>query len=158
VLFSVTHFGFTHYYGDFTGVTGKLTIDPNNVGAAQVQVTIPTASVSTTNAKLDGELQGANWLNASAYPTITFVSRQVTRTGPKSARIDGDLTLHGVTHPVSLDATFNAAGPYPLGGRFTVGFDAIGHLKRSDFGVTSFVGPISDNVDIIISAAFQKAN
>lgn len=158
VLFSVTHFGFTHYYGDFTGVTGKLTIDPNNVGAAQVQVTIPTASVSTTNAKLDGELQGANWLNASAYPTITFVSRQVTRTGPKSARIDGDLTLHGVTHPVSLDATFNAAGPYPLGGRFTVGFDAIGHLKRSDFGVTSFVGPISDNVDIIISAAFQKAD
>ena len=157
VLFSVTHFGFTRYYGDFTGVTGKLSIDPKNIGAAHVEVTIPTASISTTNAKLDGELKGTNWLSASAYPTMTFVSRRVTRTGPKTARIDGDLTLHGVTRPVSLDATFNAAGPYPMGGRFTVGFDAVGHLKRSDFGVTSFVGPISDNVDIIVSAAFQKA-
>ncbi|HXQ11467.1 MAG TPA: YceI family protein [Caulobacteraceae bacterium] len=158
VLFSVTHFGFTHYYGDFTGVTGKLSIDPKNIGAADVEVTIPTASVSTTNARLDGELKGANWLNASTYPAMTFVSRRVTRTGPKTARIDGDLTLRGVTHPVSLDATFNAAGPYPMGGRFTVGFDAVGHLKRSDFGVSPYLGLISDDVDIIISAAFQKAD
>jgi polyisoprenoid-binding protein YceI len=156
VLFSVTHFGFTRYYGDFTGVTGKLTIDPKNIGAAHVEVAIPTASVSTTNAKLDGELKGANWLNADAYPTMTFVSRRVTQTGPKTARIEGDLTLRGVTHPVVLDASFNAAGPYPLGGKFTIGFDATGHLKRSDFGVTPFIGPVSDDVEIIVSAAFQK--
>jgi polyisoprenoid-binding protein YceI len=156
VLFSVTHFGFTRYYGDFTGVTGKLTIDQKNIGAAHVEVAIPTASVSTTNAKLDGELKGANWLNADAYPTMTFVSRRVTQTGPKTARIEGDLTLRGVTHPVVLDASFNAAGPYPLGGKFTIGFDATGHLKRSDFGVTPFIGPVSDDVEIIVSAAFQK--
>jgi polyisoprenoid-binding protein YceI len=158
VLFSVTHFGFTHYYGDFSGVTGKLTIDPQNIAAAHVAVTIPTASVSTTNGKLDSELKGGDWLNASAYPTITFVSRSVTRTGPKTARIDGELTLRGVTHPVSLDASFNAAGPYPLGGRFTIGFDAAGRLKRSDFGVSPYLGLISDDVEIIISAAFQKAD
>jgi polyisoprenoid-binding protein YceI len=158
VLFSVTHFGFTRYYGDFTGVTGKLTIDPKNIGAAHVEVAIPTASVSTTNAKLDGELKGANWLNADAYPTMTFVSRRVTQTGPKTARIEGDLTLRGVTHPVVLDASFNAAGPYPLGGKFTIGFDATGHLKRSDFGVTPFIGPVSDDVEVIVSAAFQKTD
>jgi polyisoprenoid-binding protein YceI len=158
VLFSVTHFGFTRYYGDFTGVTGKLTIDPKNIGAAHVEVAIPTASVSTTNAKLDGELKGANWLNADAYPTMTFVSRRVTQTGPKTARIEGDLTLRGVTHPVVLDASFNAAGPYPLGGKFTIGFDATGHLKRSDFGVTPFLGPVSDDVEVIVSAAFQKTD
>jgi polyisoprenoid-binding protein YceI len=158
VLFSVTHFGFTRYYGDFTGVTGKLTIDPKNIGAAHVEVAIPTASVSTTNAKLDGELKGANWLNADAYPTMTFVSRRVTQTGPKTARIEGDLTLRGVTHPVVLDASFNAAGPYPFGGKFTIGFDATGHLKRSDFGVTPFLGPVSDDVEVIVSAAFQKTD
>ena len=157
VLFSVTHFGFTRYYGDFAGVTGKLSIDPHNVSAAHVEVSIPVASISTTNTKLDSELKGANWLNAGAYPTITFVSRRVTQTGPKTAQIEGLLTLRGVTHPVVLDASFNAAGPYPLGGKFTVGFDATAHLKRSDFGVSPYVGLVGDDVDVIISAAFQKA-
>jgi|SRR5579872_51809 polyisoprenoid-binding protein YceI len=158
VLFSVLHMGFTHYYGDFTGVSGTLSIDPKNIGAAKVQVSIPVASVSTTNSKLDGELKSEGWLDAKAFPTMTFVSRTVTRTGPKTARIEGDLTLHGQTHPVTLDATFNAVGIAPLEGTYTVGFDAIGHLKRSDFGVSRFLlaGVVSDNVDLIISAAFVK--
>jgi polyisoprenoid-binding protein YceI len=156
VLFSVLHLGFTHYYGDFTGVSGKLAIDPKNLGAASVQVSIPTASVSTTNAKLDGELKGGQWLDAAADPTITFVSTKVTRTGPKTATIDGNLTLHGVTRPVILDATFNGAGPNPLSHKYTIGFDAVGHLNRSDFGVKTYVPLISDDVDIIISAAFER--
>src|SRR5579872_1512680 len=156
VLFAVLHMGFTHYYGDFTGVSGTLSIDPKNIGAAKVQVSIPVASVSTTNSKLDGELKSEGWLDAKAFPTMTFVSRTVTRTGPKTARIEGDLTLHGQTHPVTLDATFNAVGPAPFVGTYTMGFDAIGHLKRSDYGVTQFMGAVSDNVDLIISAAFVK--
>ncbi len=156
VLFSVTHFGFTHYYGDFTGVTGKLVIDPAHIDAAHVEVAIPVGSVSTTNPKLDSELKQPNWLDAGAHPKMTFVSRRVTQTGPKTARIEGDLTLRGVTRPVVLDASFNAAGPYPFGGRFTIGFDATAHLKRSEFGVQPYLGPISDDVDVIISASFQK--
>jgi len=157
VLFSVMHMGYTHYYGDFTGVAGKLTIDPKHIGDASVQVSFPTASVSTTNGKLDGELKGGQWLDATADPTVSFVSTHVTRTGPTTAKIEGNLTLHGVTHPVTLDASFNAGGPSPMGGRFMIGFDATGHLNRTDFGVKSFVPLISDNVDIIISAAFEKA-
>jgi polyisoprenoid-binding protein YceI len=157
VLFDVLHMGYTHYYGDFTGVSGKLSIDPKNIDAATVQVSFPTGSISTTNGKLDGELKGGQWLDATAYPTIGFVSRHVTRTGPTTARIEGDLTLHGVTHPVVLDAKFNAAGPHPFTHRFSMGFDATGHLKRSDFGVKAYVPMISDDVDIIISAAFEKA-
>ncbi len=156
VLFSVVHMGFTHYYGDFTGASGKLNIDPKNIDAASVRVSFPTASVSTTNAKLDGELKGGQWLDAGADPTIGFVSTHVTRTGPRTAKIDGDLTLHGVTHPVTLDATFNAAGPNALSHKFTIGFDAVGHLDRSDFGVKAYVPLISDKVDIIISAAFER--
>jgi polyisoprenoid-binding protein YceI len=156
VLFSVLHMGFTHYYGDFTGASGKLTIDPKTLDAASVQVSIPTASVSTTNTTLDGELKGGQWLDAAADPTITFVSTKVTRTGPKTATIDGNLTLHGVTRPVSLDATFNGAGSNMLSHKYTIGFDAVGHLNRSDFGVKTYVPLISDNVDLIISAAFER--
>ena len=156
ILFSVLHLGFTHYFGDFTGVSGKLNLDPKNVSAASVKVSFPTDSVSTTNAKLDGELKGDQWLDAAADPTISFASTQVTPTGPRTARIVGDLTLHGVTHPVTLDATFNAAGPNALSHKYTIGFDAVGHLNRSDFGVKTYVPLISDNVDIIISAAFER--
>ena len=158
VLFSVIHFGLTDYYGDFTGVTGKLELDPKHVDAASVQVSFPAASISTTNARLDGELKSNQWLDATAFPTITFSSRHVTRTGPTTARIEGDLTLHGVTHPVVLDAKFNAAGPNPFNHKFSMGFNATGHLKRSDFGVKAFVPAVSDDVEIIISAAFEKAS
>jgi polyisoprenoid-binding protein YceI len=156
ILFSVLHMGFTHYFGDFTGASGKLTLDPKNIGASSVKVSFPTASVSTTNPTLDGELKGGQWLDAAANPTITFVSTSVTPTGPRTARIVGDLTLHGVTHPVTLDATFNAAGPNGLSHKYTIGFDALGHLNRSDFGVKTYVPLISDNVDVIISAAFER--
>ncbi|HEY5008689.1 MAG TPA: YceI family protein, partial [Caulobacteraceae bacterium] len=66
ILFSVLHMGFTHYFGDFTGASGKLTLDPKNLGAASVQVSFPTASVSTTNTTLDGELKSGGWLDAGA--------------------------------------------------------------------------------------------
>jgi polyisoprenoid-binding protein YceI len=156
ILFSVLHMGFTHYFGDFTGASGKLTLDPKNLGASSVQVSFPTGSVSTTNATLDGELKGGDWLDAGGSPAINFVSTSVTRTGANTARIDGNLTLHGVTHPVTLNATFNAAGSNALNHKYTIGFDATGHLNRSDFGVKKYVPLISDNVDIVISAAFEK--
>jgi polyisoprenoid-binding protein YceI len=156
VLFSVLHFGFTHYYGDFTGASGTLDIDPKHVDAAQVNVSIPAASVSTTNAQLDGELKGGSWFDAAKYPNITFVSRRVTQTGPKTAQVEGDLTLHGVTRPVTLDVSFNAAGLNPLSRQYTIGFDAIGKLKRSDFGVRAWEPLVGDDVDIVISAAFER--
>jgi polyisoprenoid-binding protein YceI len=156
VLFSVLHFGYTHYYGDFTGASGTLDIDPKHVDAAQVNVSLPASSISTTNAQLDGELKGSSWFDAARYPNITFVSRHVTQTGPKTAQVEGDLTLHGVTHPVTLDVTFNAAGLNPLDRHYTIGFDATGTIKRSDFGVRAFVPMVSDDVAIIISAAFER--
>jgi polyisoprenoid-binding protein YceI len=156
VLFSVLHFGYTHYYGDFTGASGTLDIDPKHVDAAQVNVSLPASSISTTNTQLDGELKGSSWFDAAKYPNITFVSRHVTQTGPKTAQVEGDLTLHGVTHPVTLDVSFNAAGLNPLDRHYTIGFDATGTIKRSDFGVKAFVPMISDDVNIIISAAFER--
>ncbi|QUD88039.1 YceI family protein [Phenylobacterium montanum] len=158
VLFAVNHMGFTTYYGNFTGVSGSLQLDPAKLDASQVSVSIPVASVSTTNTVLDGELKSPAWLNAAADPTITFKSTKVVVTGPNTADITGDLTLHGVTKPVVLAAKFNASGANPMSHKTTVGFDATAHLNRSDFGVKTYVPVIGDQVDVIISAAFEKAN
>lgn len=158
VLFAVNHMGFTTYYGDFTGVSGTLNLDPANPSASAVEVSFPTASVSTTNAVLDGELKSADWLDAGKAPTITFKSTKVTLTSSTTADITGDLTLHGVTKPVTLAAKFNAVGPNMMTRKVNIGFDATAHIKRSDFGVTKYVPLIGDNVDVIISAAFEKAN
>lgn len=156
VLFAVSHFGFSTWYGDFTGATGTLKLDPKSPSASRLEVSIPTASVSTTNATLDGELKSADWFDAAKHPTITFRSTAVTPTGPSTAKVAGDLTFHGVTKPVVLDATFKAAGTNPMNKAYTVGFEVTGRIKRSDFGVTTYVPAVGDEVDLIISAPFER--
>jgi len=157
VQFAVSHIGFTHYFGDFTGAKGTLVLDPKDVAASKVDITLPVASVSTTNATLDGELRSAAWFDAATYPTIRFVSTKVVRTAPDKATITGELTLHGVTRPVELAATFNGSGVNPLDKNYTVGFDATATLKRSDFGVKTYLPMIGDETSVRISAAFEKA-
>lgn len=156
VVFAVSHMGFSTWYGDFSGATGSLTIDPKNVAAAKLDVTIPVASVTTTNAKLDGELKSAAWFDAEKFPTITFKSTSVAQTSPNTAKVTGDLTFHGVTKPVTLDVSFKGSGTNPLSKAFTIGFDAKGALKRSDYGVKTYVPLIGDDVDLTISAPFEK--
>ena len=155
--FSLSHMGFTRWSGDLTGASGSLVLDPKNPAAAKVEVTLPVASVATTNATLDEELRGPQWLDAAAHPTIRFVSTRVVRDGAREATVTGDLTFHGVTRPVTLRAVFNGAGIDPIAKAYTVGFDATTTIRRSDFGVTTYVPLIGDAVDIRISAAFVQA-
>ena len=156
VGFAVSHMGFTDWYGDFTGVAGRLHLDPRHVSGAQVDVNIPVASIVTTNAKLDGELRGPDWFDAEHHPTIHFVSTKVVKTGPRTARIEGELTFHGVTRLAVLAASFNAAGVNPMSKGYTVGFNATTQIKRSDFGVKTYLPLIGDDVTVRISAAFAR--
>ncbi len=156
ILFATSHMGFSTWYGDFSGATGSLTLDPQKPAAAVLEVSIPVASVSTTNAKLDGELKSAAWFDAGKFPAITFKSTKVTPTGPATALVTGDLTFHGVTKPVTLEAAFKASGANPMSKTFTIGFEVKGKLKRSEFGVTTYVPLIGDEVELIISAPFEK--
>jgi polyisoprenoid-binding protein YceI len=156
VQFTVSHMGFSDWYGDFSGTTGTLSLDPANVAAAKVDISIPTASVSTTNATLDGELKSADWFDAATHPTIRFVSTKVVPAGAGKATITGNLTFHGVTKPVVLNATFNGAGVNPMNKAYTVGFNATTTIKRSDFGVKTYVPVIGDTTSLRISAAFEK--
>jgi polyisoprenoid-binding protein YceI len=156
VGFTVSHFGFTTYSGLFTKTAGKLTLDPADPAASKLDVTISTESVYTPSEKLTGELRASDWLDAAKYPQATFKSTKVEKTGDTTAKITGDLTLHGVTKPVTLDATFYGAGANPLSKKVTVGFEVTGKIKRSDFGVTKYVPLVGDEVDLKISAPFEK--
>lgn len=156
ILFATSHMGFSTWYGLFSGATGSLTLDTKNLAGAALDVTIPVASVVTTNAMLDGELKSPGWFDATQFPNITFKSTKVVVTGATTAQVTGDLTFHGVTHPVTLDATFKASGVNPLDKAYTVGFEVKGKIKRSDYGVKTYVPLIGDDVDLTISAPFEK--
>ena len=156
VMFAVSHMGFSTWFGDFTQTSGSLRLDPRSPAAAAVDVTVQTASVSSTNAKLDDELRDATWLDAAKFPTIRFRSTKVTPTGPGRADVTGDFTLHGVTRPLTLHAVFNGAGANPMNKIYTAGFEGSGVIRRSDFGVTKYVPLIGDEVRVTISAAFER--
>lgn len=158
VTFSVSHFGFTEYSGVFSGASGTLRIDPARPAAAKLDVSIPVGSVQTTSAKLDGELKGDQWFDAARFPTATFASTTVTPAGSGRATIAGNLTLHGVTRPIILQARFMGAGVNPLDKSETIGFSATGTIKRSEFGVRQYVPLVGDDVRLSISGAFTRSS
>jgi polyisoprenoid-binding protein YceI len=155
VMFAVNHFGFSTFYGTFSGASGTLKLIPGNAAFSQLDVSVPTASVNTINDTLNGELRAADWLDATAFPAMTFHSTRITMTGAKSADVTGDLTLHGVTHSETLQARLNTPGVNPMTKAYTIGFEVSGHIKRSDFGVSKYVPMVSDDVQLIISAPFE---
>lgn len=156
VRYGTIHMGFNEFWGTFPGATGTLVIDPKDVAAARLEVTVPVARVETTNRELDGEFLSDKFFDADQYPVMHFVSTKVTPTGPRTAKVAGDLTLHGVTRPLVLDVTFNAAGPNAFSKVLTLGFKGEGVVKRSDFGLGKFVPIVSDETTIAISAAFER--
>jgi len=150
------HMGFTLYYGEFTKASGTLVFDPKDPSRMSVAVSVPVASVSTSNPKLDEELKGPAWLDAARFPEMTFRSTRVTQTGPDTADVAGTLSLHGVTRPVVLHAVLNGGGLNIITGGQDLGFTVTGTIRRSDFGVSTFVPVVSDEVNLIISAAWEK--
>ena len=161
IAWEVNHFGFSDYIGLFGDITGTLTIDPANLSAASVDVTIPVAKVTTASAGLTDHLLRAG--KDGAKPDFfgpepgdaRFVSTSVTPAG-NSAKIAGNLTLNGITKPVTLDAEFTGAGTNPFSEKRTVGFSATTMIKRSDFGVDGFIPLVSDEVELEIHVAFEK--
>ncbi|MFT8516977.1 MAG: YceI family protein [Acetobacter persici] len=158
VTFSLLHFGFTEYSGLFSGATGSLTYDPAHPAASKLNVSIPVASVQTTSAKLTDELHGADWFDAARYPAATFVSTKVVPTSAGTADVTGNFTLHGITKPLTLHVRYVGAGINPMDKAYTVGFQATGTLKRSAFGVKTYVPMVGNDVTLSIAGAFEKQN
>ena len=164
LLFRVSHLGFSNYTTRFSRFDAQLTFDPANLAASQVVVTIDTASLEMDGAPaacLD-IVRGPQMLDTAKFPQITFRSERVQVKGSNSMEIIGNLTLHGVTRPLVLNATFNGGyAGHPMDPHARVGFSAHASLKRSDFGITfgipapgSTMG-VGDTIDISIEAEFS---
>ncbi|MET0271402.1 MAG: YceI family protein [Phenylobacterium sp.] len=155
ITWSVSHFGFSTYVGQFATVNATLTLDPANLAATKLEAVVDTTSVGTLNAALDTHLKSPDFLDTAKFPTATFKATTVTRTGDRTADIAGNLTLHGVTKPVVVKATFNQAGPNPMVKTYQLGFAGSAVIKRSDFGITTYVPAIGDEVTLTLEAEFR---
>ena len=163
LIFRVSHLGFSTYTGRFTRLDANLQFDPANLTTSRVNVDIDPRSIEADNAP-SGFLQtlaGKDWLDADRFPDMTFRTKSVEVTGPGTFRVNGELTLHGVTRPLALEARYNggyASHPYEPHAR--VGFSAQGKFKRSDFGVSygipapGTIMGVSDEVQVTLESEF----
>ena len=157
VVFKITDMGYAHIVGWFTGVAGQLTFDPADVTKSTLNVTIKTASIDTHFAQRNKDLMSPDFLNVAEFPEMTFKSTSVEKTGDKEGKVTGELTLLGVTKPVSLDVTFNKIAPNPFNKNTpTAGFEAHTAIKRSDFDMKADIPNVGDEVDISIDAQATK--
>jgi polyisoprenoid-binding protein YceI len=155
VVWSVNHLGFSNLYGMFGAQSGSLTIDPKNPAASKVNIEFSTADLTVTSARFGTHLKSGDFFDVAKFPTATFVSTSVQASGT-TAKIMGNLTVHGVTKPVTLDAKLMGAGANPMSKAQTIGFTATTTVKRSDFGLGMAAPVVSDDVMLHITAAFEK--
>lgn len=155
ITWSVNHLGFSTYYGQFVNVKADLTLDPANPSASTLTATIPLTDVAPNDDQLKAHLQTADFFDTANHPTATFVSRSVTvdATNANEATVVGDLTLRGVTRPVTMEVTFNQAGTAM--GAYKTGFDGEATIKRSEFGINYALPAISDEVKLHIEGEFN---
>jgi polyisoprenoid-binding protein YceI len=155
VLFTYKHMGLTLNMGLLSGATGTLTIDPKSPGNTKLSVDVPINTLKSTIAKLDEEFQSPMFFDAAKFPTAHFESTSVTVSG-KTAKIAGNLTIHGITKPATIDATLLAAGNGPMSKKPTVAFQGVAHIKRADFGLGMAVPMVADDVKLDITAQFDQ--
>lgn len=155
----VNHMGFNDYFGQFGDVKGTLVLDPAAPDKAKLDVTIPIASLSTASTELNKHLLGADFFDAAKFPEARFVSTSVKATGTKAV-ITGNLTIKGITKPVTLNASFVGAGKgvAQAGGKDTVGFHATGTVSRGDYGMSYGLPLVPDPITLELTAAFEKQN
>ncbi|WP_174291525.1 YceI family protein [Sphingomonas bacterium] len=157
VAWEVNHMGFSMLSGMFGAASGSITIDPAHPAAAKVAVTFQVDQLAVTSAPFAHHLMSNEIFDAAKYPTASFVSTSVTPKGADQATIVGNLTIKGITKPVTLEAKFVGAGVNPMNKKLNFGFTANGIVKRSDFGVGIAAPYVSDTATVHIHAAFVTA-
>ncbi len=156
VLWHISHFGFSNPSGKWFVADGKLVLDETKPQNSKVNVSIPVASIDTGIPELDKHLKAPLFFDVDKYPTATFVSDKINVTSKDSAKVYGILTLHGVSKPVTLNVKLNKKGINPINNKETLGFTASATLKRSDFGMSTLLPGLGDDVKIEIEAEANK--
>lgn len=155
ITWSLSHLGFSTYYGQITDVAADASLDAKAPEKSRLSVTVGTPSITGLDDRLDTHLKSADFFDTQKFPTATFVSTSVEPTSPTTARVNGTLTLKGVAKPVSFDATFNQAGLHPVDKLYTVGFDGRAVIKRSEFGITAYLPMVGDEVTLRLEGEFK---
>ena len=152
IAWSVDHLGFSTFRGLIPRVGGTLLIDPSDPVAARLDVAVPMAGITSLDPALDLRLHGAQFFAVARYPTASYRASRLVVTGARTARLDGDLTLCGVTHPVAMNVRLERAGTDPVDGRLTLGFDGTMTVRRSQFGVVAYTPLVGDDVALDLEA------
>lgn len=163
VQFAIQHHGISTFRGRFNDVDGKVVFDPEKPEASSCEVIIKAASVDTNVPKLDDHLRNPDFFEVEKYPDITFKSTSVKKASRDRLRIAGNLTMHGHTRPVVLDATINFSGIHPLSQYLDkykdatyAGFTARTTILRSEFDMGLYTPSLSDTVDLILEVELRK--
>lgn len=161
VTWKVSHLGLSNYTARFADIDATIDLNPTDPEKSTVTATINPASVKTDYPypdKKDFDQKLASheeWFNADKFPKITFTSTHLEKTSETTGKLTGDLTFLGVTKPVTLDVTLNGVmEQQPFSQKPAIGFSATGTIKRSEWGLTTYVPNIGDDVQIIIEAEF----
>lgn len=152
IVFNAMHIDYAPTWGLFLKGEGGFTYDEETRELSELSVAIEAGSVFSNDERRDGHLRSDDFLSAEAHPSITFRMTEAEAKTETTGTVTGDLTLRGITRPVTLDVTLNKIGPYPFGGTYVIGISANTTLKRSDFGMTYAVenGLVGDEVSIRI--------
>lgn len=158
VVFTYDHLGFSQTTGMFSGFEGEIMFDKENPENSSVSVEIPASSIITGWDKRTAHFSSDDFLGVEANPVVTFNSTAIKTTGEDTAEITGDLTMNGVTKPVTLDAKLNKVGDHPMANKPWAGFDATATIKRSEWDMGMFAPNVSDEVELKISVEAQQAD
>lgn len=163
ISFYWNHVGISRQHAHFDELDGTIVIDEETPANSKLELTIPAASISSGVPKFDEHLKSADFFEVEKYGEITFVSREIVKTGPESGRIVGDLTIKGITKPVTLHVTRTFKGEHPLSGMnpafedaFYQGFEAEARVLRSDWGLDMYAPLVSDWVEIEIVSELRR--
>ncbi|SDC08804.1 YceI family protein [Paraburkholderia lycopersici] len=156
IVFDVDHFHYTRFVMRFDRAQAQLDWPAPDVEAASVSATIDATSLDTNVSALDAMVKGTQMLDVERYAQIRFASTHFERTGEGRGMLTGNLTIRGVTQPVTLDVTLNGYAPNPLTKQPTLGFTASGHFSRAAFGLTTWYPAVGDEIDVRIEAEFEQ--
>jgi polyisoprenoid-binding protein YceI len=151
-IFTINHLGFSNITGAVHDLKGTLILDTSKMERSTIEVTMGSDSVDTGFAARDKDLKGPMFFNIAKFPTMTFKSTRIIKTGDKTFDIKGDFTLLGITKPLVLKTTFNRMAQDTTGTNvFKVGYTATTTIKRSDFGMKAYVPYVGDDVKVTIN-------
>jgi len=158
IIFAIQHMGLSTFYGRFGSISGSLNFDPKQPESSALSVTVDMTNIQTHVEELDRELT-KNVFHADKFPTATFTATSITKASPTTGTVTGNLTLAGVTKPVTLNVTFDGGRDSPMPFQpYRIGFNATTSVKRSDFGLTGMMwsGLVGDDVSLMIECELEK--